>query len=120
MKKNETWIVPVIPRTLIPWTYDTGFMDDPERIEYISHEFAKFDATIKFCGFRKGYSSGIKVIFEDLNRTYTTGRGEIKNITYGIFITDAEEIITKLTQGTMTGKFEACKRGSSYGIRLVI
>lgn len=117
MAKKKTWTVPVIKGTNIAWTeiWDSYGVELDKR----APEDYKFDATIEFVGFRRGYGAGVKVIVKDTDLRYINNKGEIHNIEYGVFLTDSYDIIMKMQNGFMTGTFTVCKRGQDYGIKLI-
>lgn len=115
--KKKTWEMPVIKGTLIPFT-EIWDSDRPE-IEYVEPEKVVFEADVEFFGICKGYGSGTKMFIRDLNRTFTTSCNTVKKVEYGVFLCNSHEIIMKMDHGKMHGKFEACKRGQDYAIKLV-
>lgn len=117
MAKKKTWTVPVIKGTNIAWTeiWDSYGVE----LDKCAPEDYKFDATIEFVGFRRGYGAGVKVIVKDTDLRYINNKGEIHNIEYGVFLTDSYDVIMKMNEGFMTGTFTVCKRGRDYGIKLI-
>ena len=68
----------------------------------------QFQATLVYEGYRKGRSS-IAFRFHDLKT----------NINYSMFISDFDDIVGYLTNGTLTGIFTFIKKGANYGLKKV-
>ena len=118
--KKKTWIAYVLPGTNIPFTevwWGSAIYDVD--LEETEPENVVFDATLKYYTIEKGYGSGCKVLFTDVNRTYVTKKGETEQLKYGVFLVDVDEIIDNLDHGIISGTFNIAKRGKDYGIKLV-
>ena len=82
--------------------YDGGYKEPTWR------EVEPFEATLEYVHYTRGRSS-VTFVWQDLK----TGQQ------YPMFLTDMDKIVKLVQVGRIRGTWEASKRGTNYGIRLV-
>lgn len=83
---------------------------------YTMVDVAKFATTITLMNFHRGRSAAW-FVFQGVHDPYHKDPP-----TYSVFMVDLVEMIKdpRWQAGVITADFEPCKRGSNYGIRLVV
>lgn len=85
-------------------SYDDGWTKNVERR---SKEAARFEGTLTYSDYRRGRSSALLVFMDKYAREYP------------FFLSQADELISYLKHGQITGVFEPIKVGQNYSWRLI-
>ena len=68
----------------------------------------EFDATLRYENYYRGGSSVSFMLIDDANNRYS------------VFLSDFTDMLPHMTGGVIKGKFTFVKKGTNYGIKLVV
>lgn len=108
-KRKEELIVPYFEGRPCWWAYDKRDEERPN---------IPFEETFYIMGFTRGCSSCKMLLRRTADYAINQDECAYPKIDYEVFMSDSTEIIRKMTNGTIKGTFEFCKKGQNYGIRL--
>ena len=92
------------------WDYDKKGIKDiiGEIGPFIELNNYEFTDTLVYSGYSRGRSAA-----------YFNFKSKTDERNYTVFLTDFEEMVFKMANGEITGKFTFCKRGQNFGLKMI-
>lgn len=97
--------IPIVSKYDIPFDSEGNQLHYGESWRKREANYAFFD-TITFVEFQRGRSAAYAVFKRSTGTTVT------------VFLTDLEDMLPRMSSGKINSKFEFCKRGNNFGVKL--